>query len=747
MKIWIICIAILSISIPFKSLSCGYYPSGEEARFTLFHPTNFDFDGFTPFFYSAYYYYYSPYEEDMEKLKPDIEEEEVKNILLWQKLTKVKINKRSIHDALYRSPTDLTKKSTNKFVRQLHRENKHDLLEYMAFVSRVSNLNTYHSDPWEKNDRFDAKLRVRIIEEINQKIQNVQDHFLKRRYAFLAVRLCFYEGQYELMNRYWEKYIQHTEKDIVYYWGLYYWNVHQPDSPERDNRFFEVFYNASGKRRTIRSNYLNENHLYIGKGELNHPVYEKDFLFYKSLRSTGKVLRDIKRLHKITGGNHELDFLILREVSKLEDWLLSPQFVMGSPAIYEMDDCCYEDVSDILFPRDVQYARQVLRFIRKNKPKKNYIWDMSEAYLNYLLGNYKTSKAKVQSALKKFRSKKEQKLLKQILYLNQAALKDKSLDLTKFDVESLDVDNKFILGLAKEFERTGQIEKAIIVYSWMTLFEDEEDYYNYHFVWQSPNKNENSWGDFFVNYKYYIDFIAGPKEIKNIIRLTKLNFDRPNFKTLKSDINYLYDLLGTKYLRRGKLNLALKYFDKAGQNYYINEDNSYDYYLNANPFYADLNSHHKVSKADTVSYTKPQIIRRLLKHLRASDVEGNKSYHYNAIANCYYNMTYHGNSWMMRRYAWSISEFHNDFVDEKEYHRANLAKSYYYKAYLSAEESDSAAYYLAMAGKCEALSNIDKWDGEEDRDFTNKYYRTLKKKYADWSDIYLGGCYAFDQAK
>ncbi|MEZ4937595.1 MAG: hypothetical protein R2799_08375 [Crocinitomicaceae bacterium] len=709
----------------------------------MFHPQNFDFDGFTPFFYSTYFYY-ANYQEDIEKLQPEIAEDDMKNVLLWQQLTKKKIGVKTIYQALYQSDFDLTNASKNEFIQQLHREQKRDLLKYIAYVHKASLLNTYHSDPWEKNDESDVQLRSASIQEIQQILEKENNPFLKRRYAFLAMRLAFYNSQHDLIEHLWKKYISQTEKDIVYYWAMYYWNVGTPDSQDRDNRFYEIFYHASGKRQVIRSNYLYGEAKIEGK-EVTNPLYEKEFLFYKSIRNTSRTLEEIKLLQKKYGNTMELDFLLLREVNKLEDWLVSPKIILDQPAIYNMDSCCYSEVANILYPMDVQYAKEVLQFIKGNNPKNNYVWDLSEGYLNYLLGNFGTSKVQIQRALKKYKHKKKQKLLNQILILNRVALRDPSIRLNDFSMDEFDLQNKFVLALAKQFEKNKQIVEAMVVYSWIESVLGYEEYYNW-MVWKGERPINNYWGDFFTEYKDYIDYISGPKEIERLIQLTKKHMDHPNFKILKRDLPFLYDLLGTKHLRRGHYKTAQINFKKAGTNYYNDDENPFNYYLSANPFYADINSYHRKTKGDTLSYTKEQIMKKLLFHLEAVKTSKKKSYHYNIIANCFFNMSYHGNSWMMRRRAWSQEKFHNGMIDEKEYHQANLAKNYYYKAYLNSHQSDSSAYYLAMAGKCEDLRQKDVYDDYFDRTRYNSYYKKIKLKYEDWGEIFLGGCYAYDQA-
>ena len=347
--------------------------------------------------------------------------------------------------------------------------------------------------------------------------------------------------------------------------------------------------------------------------------------------------------------------------------------------------------------------------------------------------------------MKVYKEDKQQLLLKQILTLNQVATSDPKFDILKLKKEDFGIRNKFVLALAKELERKGRIPESIVIYSHIRNNYDEV--YSNFFVWKTPRKVENYWGDFFDEYTYYIDFISKASDLEKVIKLAKSNCDHEMYRFLIRDLPKLYDLLGTKYLRYNKLKKAQKNYELAGEEFYMDKSNPFHYYLNANPFYADINSAHRVTKADTVSYTKPQIIRKLREHLAVVKSAKNKTYHYNQIANCYLNMTYHGNSWMMRRYAWSQENFDYGLEDETEYQEANLAKKYYLKAYRYCKDSDLAPYYLAMAGKCEQFK-ISRYYDIYDHDVKlkkNSYYVWIDKMYSEWGQIRLGGCYAYDR--
>ena len=127
------------------------------------------------------------------------------------------------------------------------------------------------------------------------------------------------------------------------------------------------------------------------------------------------------------------------------------------------------------------------------------------------------------------------------------------------------------------------------------------------------------------------------------------------------------------------------------------------------------------------------------------------------IANCYFNMTTHGNSWMMRRSWWSTCSYHTVFVDSDEFNKCILARAHYMKAAEVTQSDGFEALCLRMAGRCEsyALYFEDEYDYDFDYDKMGGYreymfnknttYKLLKQKYPDWHDELVSNCYSFNR--
>lgn len=115
-------------------------------------------------------------------------------------------------------------------------------------------------------------------------------------------------------------------------------------------------------------------------------------------------------------------------------------------------------------------------------------------------------------------------------------------------------------------------------------------------------------------------------------------------------------------------------------------------------------------------------------------------FNYFLAANCYFNMTQYGNSWMMRRYFWTSNAFKTKLEDDEEYFNCLLAKQFYLKAKEVTRSKKFAALCLRMAGRCESyrMENL-----SQNQVKSNKYYLRLKKEYpADYEDL-MSNCESF----
>ena len=90
------------------------------------------------------------------------------------------------------------------------------------------------------------------------------------------------------------------------------------------------------------------------------------------------------------------------------------------------------------------------------------------------------------------------------------------------------------------------------------------------------------------------------------------SFESWKKENLTKEIDRLYDLLGTKFIREDKLNEALGAFEKVNDTLWKSEYYPFKTYLNSNPFYTDFYLEHSKTPVDTVIFTKESITRKLI---------------------------------------------------------------------------------------------------------------------------------------
>jgi len=213
------------------------------------------------------------------------------------------------------------------------------------------------------------------------------------------------------------------------------------------------------------------------------------------------------------------------------------------------------------------------------------------------------------------------------------------------------------------------------------------------------------------------------------------------YNVVQKDISRLYDLLGTKYIRQNKLQNALASFKKVADTIWTSALYHYGY-LDANPFYTNYYNEHSKTADDSLKFTKTTITETLINYLnKASDPKiKNRAYYYFLVANCYFNMTQYGNSWMMRRYYWTRNETKTNLEDDTEYFKCNLAKQYYLEANEVSKNKKFAALCLRMAGRCEEY----KIRRNNNYKTINRYFVQIKKQYPEYYEDLISNCESFN---
>ena len=188
----------------------------------------------------------------------------------------------------------------------------------------------------------------------------------------------------------------------------------------------------------------------------------------------------------------------------------------------------------------------------------------------------------------------------------------------------------------------------------------------------------------------------------------------------------------------------MRYFTKVEDAHW--KSDKYTRYLNANPFYTNMFNEHQKTKADTITYNKESLTRALLKRLKSAQNPSNpkRAKDYFLAANCYFNMTHQGNSWIMKRYFWTANITPTKLESDPDYFNCDLAKRYYLKAAAVSKNKKFAALSLRMAARCESYNLAGKVSWKERFD-ANKYYKQIKTQYPDYYDNLVTKCGSFDR--
>jgi hypothetical protein len=309
-----------------------------------------------------------------------------------------------------------------------------------------------------------------------------------------------------------------------------------------------------------------------------------------------------------------------------------------------------------------------------------------------------------------------------------------------------------LFAIGRELEYLGNTTDAALIYSNLnTVLAEEYDYeYSQQVYWNNRHNLNLGFFPFYTNYFEYINFEYSPKQVTALIdRIQLMNckdkFHQWEIQYASKDLNLLYDLLGTMNMRLNKLPEALAAFKKVEDSFWKKQYGVWEYedyssgnIFDQNPFYQLKYTPVFIPMNDTFKVNKETVVQYLInyQHLAKAAKKRDKSYYYFLVANCYYNMTNHGNSWMMKRYAWSSSNFESELPDEHEYYEANIAKENYKLAMQNSSSKKFKALCLRMIGKCEmhaieySLRNQDLYynSSYDSLIFSkNRYYNDLKK--------------------
>ena len=715
----LIAFIILLLSSQIKLYSCGYTPYGEDIRYSMFNPENFEYHDFRAFYYNSNLFGYDF--ESQNKYES--------NIYDWHNFTNKKVSIASINECINNlSETDVEPDSKNEFLQYLYKKKLYNVIEYLRMAYKCESLNTVNeAESWERKENPKFQKKNQFIENLKSHLNTEKSNYLKRKYAFLIIRVAYYNNDQKLIKQLFNEHFDKKAKDYLYYWSLFFNCFENQNasssianvmaySPEKKYAAYYYFHD--------KFNLINALKNAKSKEEIAN-IYA-----YASVQKTKPNLDYLISIYDNSKKSRILDFLLLREINKLEDWIYTPYYTNYLPSI-EFSTYWYKDgiseTTNTLRKRsekDRLYAQKVLNFVNSvdlSTIKDKSLWKAAQIQLLFMTRDYTTCISKINEFGKPKNLDKVVAQLEKIKALclisnqkyNEATIvKDAKPIILKYKN-----DEKFLFSLGRELEFRGNVSDGLaLIAMGNKVNEGKQNYENYYLEgtveWQGNAKKNSGNLKYFYEYFDYLDFVYGAKELQTII--DKLNtkkevdFEVQLYQQLLKDKNYLIDLLGTKYIRENNLLEAVRTFESLDEKYWESNYNSWerdlyaDYYtFDQNPFYEIKHTPKFIVSEDKFIVTKLSVTQHLISYLKkANNTNGkDRDKYYFLVANCYLNMSQYGHSWMMRRYN-STSNFNEgnnqSYFDEIEYRNCGLAQQYYQLALLNSKTEKFKALCLRM---------------------------------------------------
>jgi hypothetical protein len=755
MKHWILFIALSLFS---QVHACGpWYPYGDDVRFSLFSPELFDNGTMSRFYHTANQYgdhFQATPENDL-------------NTKMWFDFCKGAVPLDAIFNAMYAVSLEGFEKNntSDPMISYLVTNKLNAVLNYIIFAKSCSSYNSM-SGGWEREESSGTSERSKLIKQALKQADNSADITLAKRYRFLALRLAFYNNEREKIEELYNAHFNGTEnKDLLDYWAMHYFTMSSPSDARSNFQFAQVFAHAPGKRFAVNQAFnrrLNiDDVLALAKTDKERANI---YVMY-ALREKGRAKESLKKIYELDPTSPLLKFLIVREINKIEDWVYTPRYGMFPPSM-ESSEFYPSKSSTLVSTRieaDKEYAESLASWISSCPALKNtVVGDLGSAYLYGINGNLVLTN-NLLTEMMLYRGFSELQNQLSILFKLQAGKTPKFNQTAQELIMNSSSENHedFLFAVAREFEYQGKSTMAAAFFSHLN---EAKPYYYQGTVWRSPKGNSTLYSDFYHDWFFYLDGQYTPEEVEKVIEFASVKSSEFDVfgswlrENLQLKINRLHDLVGTKYIRKNDLEAAISAFKNVQPGLWDSNDYPYMDYLDANPFYTDFNSEHNKTPGDTLTYNKLQITEKLQAMLQKAESRStkNRSYYYFQAANCYFNMSYNGNSWMMSRYYWSQGSGYSNLEDDKNYYGCTIAKEYYQKAMETTKNKDLKALCLRMVGRCEGyhLLNDTKFSWDEDYDeyggfhgylkSKNESYKKLKTDYPDHYSTMVGYCTSFE---
>lgn len=544
----------------------------------------------------------------------------------------------------------------------------------------------------------------------------LSDSFLKERYAYQLLLLAYYADDAEAMETYFMRHFK-DEQGALADWARFHfagqWNGEGRYTIEMANALRAAPEKAIAAYLRTAKRINPEDYT----SALRNNAERSNLYALAALKQKGKALKFLQEAYRLAPSNPLVALLIVREINKLEDWLMSNPLTGLGPAIssYPMPDWDAEDYAQTVkrlreenMAKDRAYLKQLRLFLSSYQPQDTRLGAIFRGQTALLDEDFRTALKETASLTEgKEGAGLQVRIIRYLALLQEGNLKDEKVkeelaehllaldaSLPKQDPEKFDFYSGSNYNILPALNRIASQRYAAA-----------GDTATAYFLHNRSLEliNGDTWSSETYQMIDFLDRDITPKIIDDVINIkdratTNSAFDRLIKSTRAATRDELYNLAGTLALRRNELELAATYFSKITSP----QNGSEDSYPLVSPL-ADMLG----TELNNTVISKEMLVRQLLVLEELSQQGGDRgAAACLALAQAWYNMSDFGPAWSMLSYgkssikptepiAWPGGLAHagvpHNQADFNLIHRSSRSEEYFACAEASAKDQQLMA--------------------------------------------------------
>lgn len=692
---------IILLCLPTKiSKGCGPYVDRTFYGYSFLNPNIIDLD-------APKAPYFAGFEKIYQQLKPTEDIQQKDNLTEWNErfcnvaklvdlqfiIYKASLTQMRRLKALIRQKNSgLTGQlAGNTFARHLHQNKCEEAVDYLIFAKRCE-PHVIARSSWSPAQRDTVAMQF-LIKDGRKAFKKTKSHYFKLRYAYQLIRLAHYKKDYLQTLALYEDLLPKIDNkpSLIEDWI----DGHKAGAlmglgrnVEASYLYSKIFQKTPSKRVTAYQSFsIKSDEEWAACLRLCQTDEERTTLYALRANDPNSLaVEDMGAIYHINPKNEYLEFLLVREIQKLEKDLLGGDFNKKKKNNWRYHKIPRKQAGKNL----LDLLKLVLLVGEENKVQTPALWQIAEGYLELLGGDYYAAK----NTLGHLKGTiKDEVLIEQLEALIMVA-----------NIDGLEAVNPEMENLIVDYERTALFTK----YPDFGKFVKDKLAYLYHAQGFEGKAflEEHTLTELRYNPQLGLieELIAICQKAKRSRLEDEMVLKSDGVTTIESD---LWDLKGTYYLGQMQLESALEAYHQMPR-----KDRA-DYGL-FNPFREMPVDCVNCRIIDTAGYSKTIVLELILEfeYKAKADLEKAASYYYQ-MGNALYNMTYFGYEWEVADYFRSGSSWYGLKTGEAVFEargapfgnhetvNCSLPLYYYDKAFRLSKNSELGARAAFMAAKCQ----------------------------------------------